>query len=120
MFSPVASAPTNLMAVQEDLTSIRVSWSPPTPLGDTTGYRIYYSDGDSSDSVDVGGGSSSEYILQDLTMGSSYSLSLVATSQHLPSETLTQSLTLVSGNIIEFIVSLLITITSWYQSQTSL
>ena len=93
----VASAPTNLMAVQEGLTSIRVSWSPPTPLGGTTGYRIYYSDGDSSDSVDVSDPSSREYLLQDLVMGSSYSLSLVATSQHLPSGTLTQSLQLVLG-----------------------
>ena len=51
---PVASAPTSVMAVQEGLTSIRVSWSPPTPLGDTTGYRIYYSGG-SSGSEDVPG-----------------------------------------------------------------
>ena len=86
------------MAVQEGLTSIRVSWSPSTPLGDTTGYRIYYSDSDSSDSVDVSDPSSREYLLQDLVMGSSYSLSLVAISQHLPSGTLTQSLQLVLGN----------------------
>ena len=86
LFSPVASAPTNLMAVQEGLTSIRVSWSPPTPLGDTTGYRIYYSDSDSSDSVDVSGGSTDNHLLTGLQNGDSYTISIVATSQHLPSE----------------------------------
>ena len=85
MSIPVASAPTNLMAVQEGITSIRVSWSPPTPLGDTTGYRIYYSDSDSSDSVDVSGGSTDNYLLTGLVMGATYTICIVATSQDLPS-----------------------------------
>ena len=70
------------MAVQEGLTSIRVSWKPPTPLGDTTGYRISYSDGDSS--VDVSGGSTDNYLLTDLVMGATYTISIEATSPHLP------------------------------------
>ena len=74
------------MAVQGGPTSIIVSWSPPTPLGDTTGYRIYYSDGDSSDSVDVSGGSTDNYTLTGLQNGDSYTISIVATSQHFPSE----------------------------------
>ena len=94
LFPPVASAPTNLMAVQEGLTSIRVSWSPPTPLGDTTGYRIYYSDSDSSDSVDVSGGSTDNYLLTGLLMESTYTISIVATSQHLPSDTVDDQVTL--------------------------
>ena len=77
------------MAVQEGLTSIRVSWSPPTPLGDTTGYRIYYSDSDSNDSVDVSGGSTDNYLLTGLQNGDTYTISIVATSQHLPSESVT-------------------------------
>ena len=77
---PVASAPTSVMAVQEGLTSIRVSWSPPTPLGDTTGYRIY--SGGSNDSVDVSGGSRDNYLLTGLQNGESYTISIVATSQH--------------------------------------
>ena len=72
------------MAVQENLTSIRVSWSPPTSLGDTTGYRIYYSDSGSSDSVDVSGGSTDNYLLTGLVMGATYTISIEATSQHLP------------------------------------
>ena len=82
---PLASAPTNQTAVQVGLTSIRVSWSPPTPLGDTTGYRIYYSDSDSSDSVGVSGGSTDYYLLTGLVMGATYIISIEATSQHLPS-----------------------------------
>ena len=84
MSVPVASAPTNLMAVQEGLTSIRVSWSPPTPLGNTTGYRISYSGG-SSDSVDVSGGSTDNYLLTGLEMGATYTIFIEATSQHFPS-----------------------------------
>ena len=76
-----ASAPTNLMAVQEGLTSIRVSWNPPIPLGDTTGYRIYYSGG-SSGSEDVSGGSIDNYLLTGLQNEDSYNISIVATSQH--------------------------------------
>ena len=86
---PVASAPTNLMAVQEGPTSIRVSWSPPTPLGDTTGYRIYYSGG-SSGSVNVSDGSTDNYLLTGLQNGDTYTISIVtlatASSQLLPSE----------------------------------
>ena len=82
----VASAPTSLMAVQEGLTSIRVSWRPPTPLGDTTGYRISYSNDDSSDSVDVTGGSTDNHLLTGLQNGESYSVSVVATSEHFHSE----------------------------------
>ena len=100
LFPPVASAPTNLMAVQEGLTSIRVSWSPPTPLGDTTGYRIYYSDSDSSDSMDVSGGSTDNYTLTGLQNGDSYTISIVATSQHLPSESVTLDMDVDLGECI--------------------
>ena len=75
------------MAVQEGPTSIRVSWSPPTSLGDTTGYRIYYSGG-SSGSVDVSDGSTDNYLLTGLHNGGIYTISIVATSQHLPSESI--------------------------------
>ena len=81
LFPPVASAPTHLTAVQEGPTGIRVRWSPPTPQGDTTGYRIYYSGG-SSGSVDVGGGSTDNYLLTGLQNGASYNISIVATSEH--------------------------------------
>ena len=77
----MASAPTDLMAVQEGPTAIRVSWTPPTPLGDTTGYRIYYSGG-SSGRVDVSGGSTDNHLLSVLQNGVSYTISIVGTSEH--------------------------------------
>ena len=85
LLPPAASAPTDLTAVQEGLTGIRVSWTPPTPLGDTTGYRIYYSGG-SSGSVDVSGGSTDNHTLTGLQNGASYTISIVGTSDHLPSD----------------------------------
>ena len=52
------------MVVQEGPTSVQVSWNPPSPLGDTTGYRISYNGG-SSGSVDVSDGSTDNYIPTD-------------------------------------------------------
>ena len=40
-----ASPPTDVTAVQDGPTSIRVTWTPPSPLGDTTGYRISFTGG---------------------------------------------------------------------------
>ena len=91
------------MAVQEGLISIGVSWSPPTPLGDTTGYRIYYNDSDSSDSVDVSGGSTDNYLLTGLQNGESYTISIVATSEHFSSESVTIDMDVGLGEISEYI-----------------
>ena len=85
LLSTVASAPTGLTAVQEGPTGIRVSWTPPTPLGDTTGYRIYYSGG-SSGSVDVSGGSTHNHLLTGLQNGASYNISIVGTSDNFYSD----------------------------------
>ena len=85
---PVPSAPTNLTAVQEGPTNIRVSWSPPTPLRDTIGYRIYYSGG-SSGSEDVSDGSTDNYLLIGLQNGDIYNISIVATSQRYRSDAMT-------------------------------
>ena len=81
----MALALTNLSVIQEGFTSVRVSWNPPTPLGDTTGYRIYYSGG-SSGSVDVSGGSTDNHLVTGLQNKAAYTITIVATSQHLPSE----------------------------------
>jgi len=85
IFPPVASAPTNFMAVQEGPTGIRVSWTPPTPLGDTAGYRIYYSGG-SRGSVGVSGGSKYKYLVGGLQNGANYTIRIVGTSKHFFSE----------------------------------
>ena len=38
----VASAPDSLSLKQDGETNVIVSWTVPTPPGDTTGYRVYY------------------------------------------------------------------------------
>ena len=85
-FPPDASPPSGAMAVQDGPSSIRVTWTPPSPLGDTTGYRISYTGGGgSSDSVDVDGGTNS-HTLMGLTNGETYTISIVgAASPGLPS-----------------------------------
>ena len=85
MIPPVASAPSNVTAVQEFSTSVRVSWSPPIPLGDTTGYRISYSGG-SSGSVYISNGSTNNYLLTGFVNGASYTISIVGISQHFVSD----------------------------------
>ena len=82
IFITAASAPSNLMAVQEGPTSIRVSWTPPTPLENTTGYRIDYS----GSSIGVRGGAADNHLLTSLQNGASYTISIVGTSRHFSSE----------------------------------
>ena len=73
------------MVVQEGPTSIRVSWTPSTPLGNTIGYKIYYS-GKISGSIDVSGGGANNHLLASLQNGASYTISIVGTSRHFFSE----------------------------------
>ena len=87
----VASPPTNLMVVQETGTSFRLTWTPPSPLGDTTGYTVLYSATgvSSGGSVEISGGSSHSLALTGLTSGENYTVSLIARSQHIPSAAVT-------------------------------
>ena len=76
-----ASPPSGVTAVQDGPTSIQVSWTPPSPLGDTSGYRIYCTRvGGSSDSVDVDGGNTNSRTLMDLTNGETYTISIAGRS----------------------------------------
>ena len=73
--------------VGNDSTSIHLTWTPPSPLGDTTGYRISYTTGGGvSDSVYVSGGSTDNYTLTGLGSGEVYNISIVGTSEHFFSE----------------------------------
>ena len=100
--SPVASVPTNVKAVQESPTGIRVSWTPPTPLGDTTGYRIYYSGG-SNGSVDVSNGSTDNYLLSDLESGTTYTTVIVGTSKHFFSEEVENPKNITLSELLQFV-----------------
>ena len=83
-----ASAPTNPMAVQEGLTSIRVSW---TISSDATGYRVSYnnSNDDSQESTTISDGSNNSILLNNLIVKATYTISIVATSPHFHSSTVT-------------------------------
>ena len=96
--TPVASAPTNIRTVQESLTSTRVFWTPSTQ-GDTTGYIISYTGG-SSGSVTVSDPNIDNYLLTGLVMETRYTISIVATSEHLPSDVLEVEVTLGKTEIL--------------------
>ena len=89
-----------MTAVQDGPTSILVSWSPPDPLGDTTGYRIDYTDGSSSNSVSVSDGSVNQQSVTGLNNGDTYTISIVATSvTSLPSESVEADMTVSLGKV---------------------
>ena len=108
----VASPPTNLMVTQRGVTSVRVTWTPPSPAGDTTGYSIFYSSGQLTETVDVSGTSAREVMLRNLIEGGKYFISLLATSQHLPSEIVTETLQLVLGNDVRGCINISISLSS--------
>ena len=78
-----------------------MTWSPPSPLGDTTGYRISYSGG-SSGSEDVSDGSTSIHTLIGLENGASHTISIVGTSLHLPSEVVDVSMSIGLGECVTY------------------
>ena len=74
------SPPSDVEAVQHGLTSIIVTW---TASSDATGYRIHYTSDSDSGSKEVGF-SATSLTLSVLKNGETYSISIVATSQDLP------------------------------------
>ena len=76
------------MVIQESGTTYRVTWTPPPPLGDTTGYVISYtSTADSNGtSITISGGSTNSYTLTGLDGTQLYTIYIVGTSEHIPSE----------------------------------
>ena len=72
--------PTDVAAVQNGPTSITVTWTPPSPLGDTTGYRLDYTGGCISTSVNVSGEFSNNHTITGLENGQIYTISIVSTS----------------------------------------
>ena len=71
-------APTDVEAYYVNATSIHVSWTPPSPLGGTTGYRIDYDGG----SVDVSGGSTNNHTLTNLDADTDYRNSMTVAGIH--------------------------------------
>ena len=76
--------------MQVNITSVRVSWSPSDPLGDTTGYIVSYN----NSTVTIADSSTDNLILTGLVMEASYTISIVATSDHFNSEAMQDEVTL--------------------------
>ena len=72
-----------MTAVQDGPTSIRVSWTEST---NATGYMIHYTSASDSGNETVSDGSTKTHTLTGLVNGETYTISVVATSDNLPSE----------------------------------
>ena len=68
--------------VSNGSSDVILRWTPPSPLGDTTGYRISFTGGGNSGSMDVSGGDTNSHTLTGLTSGVIYEISIVGTSEH--------------------------------------
>ena len=86
VFLPTAAgSPTNLNAVQVNLTSFSVSWTQP---GTVTGYQVYWSGGGGYDSGNMSAGADDRAVtITERTPGLTYNITVVALSDHLPSPT---------------------------------
>ena len=83
-FSPTAAgSPTSLNAVQVNLTSFRVSWTPPATV---TGYQVYWSGGGGYDSGNMSVEAEDTAVtVTDRIPGRTYNITIVALYDHLPS-----------------------------------
>ena len=91
------------MAEQEGLTDIRVTWTPP-PSG-ANGYIIFYANSAGTNgTVTVDGGSTDSHTLMDLQNGATYTISIVATSQHLPSEVIVVERDIMLGKVCLLVI----------------
>ena len=84
LFSPTAAgSPTSLNAAQVNLTSFRVSWTPPATV---TGYQVYWSGGGGYDSGNMSMGADDTTVhVTDRIPELTYNITIVALSEHLPS-----------------------------------
>ena len=89
----VASAPIITSLEQISPTAVRVEWSQPSEGATVTGYVVHYSDGSSERSMNVIN-STTELVISNLTNGSTYVITVEATSDHLSGESDNTTLTL--------------------------
>ena len=107
LFATVASAPKNLTLKQVSPTSVRVSWDPPSPPGNTVGYRVSYNLSTDSD-IDISDVSTTSTTITGLENGNYYTISIFGLSEHFRSEI--KSATIYLGLfLITLILSLLCT-----------
>ena len=79
--------PTGLTVAQVSASSVMVSWTPPTDTTGVTGYQIYYTEkGGRKESNVMSGANTTMDTISDLTIGSTYSITIVSTSHGRPSD----------------------------------
>ena len=88
----VALTPDNLSLRQNGETTIIISWTTPTPLGDTTEYRVYYNNDGVTNNITVNASTSTMLSLTSLVPGRQYNISIIGLSEHLPSEPVNSSI----------------------------
>ena len=62
-----------------------MSWIPPFPVKDTTGYQISYTRDGNTTTININGSSTNTHLLTGLLSREMYTVSVVALSQDLPS-----------------------------------
>ena len=84
----VANPPEALTLTQHGPMNITVSWTPPSPLNYTSGYRVYYKPSDSTSwqSITINDASITTVNVTGLTSGIFYDVSIVGIFEHFPSE----------------------------------
>ena len=97
LFSAVASDPLLISLTQTSATSVIVEWSQPSGGATVTGYVVHYRYGATNMTQSVPPSSTSTNI-GDLQMGTLYTFSVEATSEHLSGESGNCTITL-SGNV---------------------
>ena len=87
-FCLVANPPEDLTLTQHGPMNITVSWTPPSPLNYTSGYRVYYKPSDSTSwqNITINDASITTVNVIGLISGIYYNVSIVGISEHLPSE----------------------------------
>jgi hypothetical protein len=88
----VANAPQHISLVQNNESSINVTWDPPNPPGNTTGYKVFYRQGTMIKNKTVTNASSTFTVLNDLQPGRTYNVSVAGLSDHLPSDIVTSAI----------------------------
>ena len=97
------------MIAQVSATSVIVSWTPPTDTTGVTGYQIFYDDGTGEQFEDVTGSGMTTAKISGLTTGSTYYITIVATSNGLPSKVVGPEMGMRCAFIILYIASFTLT-----------
>ena len=83
---PAPSPPSGVTVSQNGVGSVQVSWTPPSGEPTVTGYIIYYQQQDGGhNGSEMAGATATNATITGLMTGATYSITMVATSNTLPS-----------------------------------